>query len=209
MTTINSEVRDKLKDEAGYSDADIATMEKSSTLVNLLNKFKGTFELEDKYDGAYFVPHENKIVLGAPPYNDLVTLAHELGHATGSYQSSAPNAYATARDYAEARERGEGEAIAYQFKVGRELNPTYGDGYGFKAWYDNYINSTVEAYSKRLIPLLSTHSGKALYDAIGTLNAEMIASGGSGPIELTYGEDNILDYIATKKGLGDLNALNW
>lgn len=210
MYLINHATIEKLKN-AGYTDTDIESMHKSKTLVDLLNSFRGNIDYRPNYDGAYYL--NGTIVLGKSPYNKLSTLAHELGHAVGLYQAESPNSshfllfekYNTARDYANARERGEGEAIYYEVTVGEELE---GSQYlkESKMWYDNATSHAWENHSARIKPLMLNYSGEKLYEEIGKINAEMIASGGSGEIQLTYDETNIIDYLAVKRGLGNLNS---
>lgn len=73
-------------------------------------------------------------------------------------------------------------------------------------WYDNAISPTGESYLQRIKPLMLQYSGEKLYQELGKVNAEMVASGGTGNIQPTYDEGNIIAYLANKQGLGNLNA---
>jgi len=52
----------------------------------MMNTFKGKYNYVPDYKGAYYSAGSNSITMG-DGYTDILALAHELGHATGTYQN--------------------------------------------------------------------------------------------------------------------------
>lgn len=111
--------------ESGFNVQDI---EKSPTLVNLLNRFQGNL-LIDEQDTTVGVGAKKPTAI---PFILLkvikifLNIAHELGHATGQYQQinrDKNNLYQfdTPQAYGMARAKAEGEATYYEFLVAKEL----------------------------------------------------------------------------------------
>lgn len=209
MRILNKNVVELLM-QAGYKEADLDLVVKSNTLVDLLHSFRGKLYYDPSYNGAKY--SNGVITIGKPPYNNLPTLAHELGHATGSHQADAVNAnswlifdkYQNANEYSKARMRGEGEAIYYEMKVAQELGlPS--DKFA-SVWYGGDASPKNENFGQRILALMAQYpAGKELFDKIGEFNAIMLASG-QGGISLTYDELNKFFYLAQKDGLGNINA---
>lgn len=62
---------------------------KSPTLVTMLNNYKGSYVYDAPKTGAYYSSKDKSISIaqGYKGTNFDLALAHELGHATGQYQS--------------------------------------------------------------------------------------------------------------------------
>ena len=110
--------------ESGFNVQDI---EKSPTLVNLLNRFQGNLLIDeqDTTVGVGAKAYGNTIHI-AKSYKNFLNIAHELGHATGQYQQinrDKNNLYQfdTPQAYGMARAKAEGEATYYEFLVAKEL----------------------------------------------------------------------------------------
>ena len=110
--------------QSGFNVQDI---EKSPTLVNLLNRFQGNLLIDeqDTTVGVGAKAYGNTIHI-AKSYKNFLNIAHELGHATGQYQQinrDKDNLYQfdTPQAYGMARAKAEGEATYYEFLVAKEL----------------------------------------------------------------------------------------
>ncbi len=145
---------DKIREVATEFSLNETDIRNSATLVGLINSYNGAYVNDGSFNGGEY--GNGVITMGGQDYLNIETLAHELGHATGSYQASYPDSYATARDYADARERGEGEAIAIELKVMQKIDSSYIQNYGFPVWKDNAKQSSEEFYTDRVIGILST-----------------------------------------------------
>lgn len=200
-------IHDKKKLSAyGYTNTEIMEMEKSHTLIFLLNKYQGTIQkpIDKNYSGAYFDSSNNNIAM-SNDFKNATILAHELGHAVGKYQTN--SSYKTAQEYSNARVRGEGEAIYYEYLVGKELNSAYQKKAGI--WKDNAISGTSEDFSIKIQNIINEHIdymngnkviiSEELFNKIGKLNADMIPSGQkSQKVQLTYDESNKAWFLAVK-----------
>lgn len=110
--------------QSGFNVQDI---EKSPTLVNLLNRFQGNLLIDERDTtvGVGAKAYGNTIHI-AKSYKNFLNIAHELGHATGQYQQinrDKDNLYQfdTPQAYGMARAKAEGEATYYEFLVAKEL----------------------------------------------------------------------------------------
>lgn len=180
-----------------FSESDIRN---SPTLVDLLDNFSGTITNNPYYSGAYYNPKNHQIILSSA-YANLSTLAHELGHATGKFQPLGPTSYSSAKEYANARHKGEGEAIYYEVKVAQEL--------GLKVhtddtlWHDLKTQPEIEDNLTHILFLMAQYSGETLYEKIGELNKDMIPSGQIGT-PLTYNESNHFYYLSSNLNVSSL-----
>ncbi|MFW2177066.1 MULTISPECIES: hypothetical protein [unclassified Moraxella] len=177
--------------QAGFNPTDI---EKSPTLVNLLNRFTGTFIIGTIADGA--VAKGNTIYL-SKTYKNLITLAHELGHATGQYQQKQTlTQFDSPQDYTNARTLAEGEAMYYEFLVAKELGISH---LKKQAWLDN--QQTIQSLD--LYPLMEAIINANLSQAdtvtaFAKLNLDLIPSGQIHPPSYTYDEYNKLSFLNNK-----------
>lgn len=201
-------IKDKKKLSAyGYTNTEIVAMEKSHTLVSLLNNYQGTIQkpIDKNYSGAYFDSSSNNIAM-SNDFKNATILAHELGHAVGKYQAN--GSYKTAQSFSNARMRGEGEAIYYEYLVGKELS---GSSYNkFAAiWSDNALKASSENFVVKIQNIINEHTDFAngnkvflneeLFNKIGKLNADMVYSGQkSQKVQLTYDESNKAWFLAAK-----------
>lgn len=147
---LTSKIRDTLKEvfgEYGMTDKILNDIEKKSpTLVSLLNNSQAKFivNLNDvdshQENGIFGGQFGGKIEIGLKNDRDrsiqriLLLLAHELGHEQGKFQDKGLHlfhwytkkihGYQSAADFANAKVRGEAEAIFYESKVAAELGYT-------------------------------------------------------------------------------------
>lgn len=207
MSNINAAIRHKLTEAFGFDAQDFSYIESHSpTLVSLLNKYTGTFQLTYPGQGASFTPSMNKISMSIDYTGKsfLETLAHELGHATGSFQ--APN-HTNATLYSQSLTNGEGEAIYYEKVVGKELQDE--DNYLTAVWeygatemsYRN-LNDTIDAIitdgQGNVLPI-----SREIVESIGAYNGMMVPSGqsDSGNLVFTYDEYNKATFLYRNSNL--------
>ena len=210
MATIQRTTREILKNLFKYSDSLIVQIEqKSPTFVDLLNKFKGKYRYNNKNEsGAKHTGGSiNEIYIGGeytpnPPKSQISlhlspTLAHELGHANGRFQSKGfnqkeiserkPVTYKTAYEYSDSRLTGEGEALYYEYRVSKELGLTayWGTKFGVSA---GPMRKIIESGQNNAVAQPSLK----LFQAIGKFNGSMIPSGqpNGAKIKYTYDESN-------------------
>lgn len=105
--------------ELGFAKAELNRIKANDLLVRQVNEFAakgGNFGKTKQ--GAFYSPDKGDIFFQKnSPYTTYRVLAHELGHALGREQAKSADAYPTAKEYAEARSRGEAEAIYNEFLV--------------------------------------------------------------------------------------------
>lgn len=210
MATVQRTTREILKNLFKYSDSLIVQIEqKSPTFVDLLNKFKGKYRYNNKNEsGAKHTGGSiNEIYIGGeytlnPPKSQISlhlspTLAHELGHANGRFQSKGfnqkeiserkPVTYKTAYEYSDSRLTGEGEALYYEYRVSKELGLTayWGTKFGVSA---GPMRKIIESGQNNTVAQPSLK----LFQAIGKFNGSMIPSGqpNGAKIKYTYDESN-------------------
>lgn len=182
----------------------INTIQNSLELVSMLNLFnnrKGTFKWLKQGEGAHY-DGSNKLnpIIAISP-DDFsgdyfyLTLAHELGHATGLSQakyisnaeikSGIPKTYTHALTYSDTRRQGEGEAIFKEYVVAKELNMIQ----TFTNWKGTNITNILNDNST---------TKKQKIDAISKFNYYMKPSGqGSHSIIYTYDEKDIAWFMST------------
>lgn len=186
------------------------TIEKSPTLVNLLNQFTGEFKQID--NGAR---SDGVNVYLSKGYDKLSTLAHELTHSSGSHYQEALKrnltSYADALDYANSRAMGEGEALYYEFKVAQEL----GEQKITRpfVWENQQPVGVPKDLAPQIMTIIDTTAPlEQKISQLGDLNKDMIPSGMVNKAEEqtmsanrvyhipvpTYYEFNILKFLGNK-----------
>ena len=181
---------------AGFNAAEI---QKSPTLVMLLNRFTGTLEVDStKLPPAGGAATYGNTIHIAKGYKNFLNIAHELAHATGEYQQINHNKnnlaqFESPTDYAMARAKAEGEAIYYEFLVAKEL------GYSaFKkpVWHHTDVAPTNPDIYQAVDAIASAASSQAeKITALAALNQDMLPSGQLHRPLYTYGEYNTLVFL--------------
>ncbi|WP_238944976.1 calcium-binding protein [Vandammella animalimorsus] len=199
MATLNNQIKNKLEkfifecqSTAGCGlskntpEEIINEIEKSQTLVELLNKYSGNFSNQGRgadYDG------KEKIIRIDSLYDKdrfISALSHELGHALGKYQADwdvngneISYRNSNAETYSNARARGEGEAAYYEAIVSLELGkPLYTEIH-----YKNIRQIILDGDGKIIKPLT-----EEMANTIGSQNFDLRPSGINN--SLTYDQVN-------------------
>ena len=131
----------------GYNEYQLKLIDDSPTLLRLIDSYSGEYRKAIKGITGY--DRKNGIIYIEDGYINLLTLAHELGHATGSYQETP---YNSAESYAQSVIKKEGEALYYEIKVAKELQKSKNLNYKYyyndvyynpgNEWKDNAISVT-------------------------------------------------------------------
>lgn len=182
--------------QSGFSVEDI---EKSPTLVGLLNRFHGKLIIDnqDKGTGIGAKSYGNTIHI-SKSYNNFLNIAHELGHATGQYQQinrDSNNLYRfdNASNYAMARAKAEGEATYYEFLVAKELGYNH---FVKPLWLDNMSKPKDYDVFKQVDEIMSAeHTDNEKIMALAVLNQAMLPSGQVHTPLYTYDEYNTLVFL--------------
>lgn len=182
--------------DAGFS---ITEIEKSPTLVKLLNQFHGTLTIDHNqtlgFVGAKSVGNTIQIAHG---FKNLLVIAHELGHANGRYQqinADKNNLYRfdNPKDYGMARAIAEGEAMYYEFLVAKELGLVT-----FKKplWQDNEATpKDLDVFDYVNHIMLSPISEADKIHTLAILNQAILSSGQLHAPLYTYDEYNTLVFL--------------
>lgn len=204
--------------QSGFSVDDI---EKSPTLVDLLNRFQGTLIIDNQQSAVTGAKSYGNTIHISKGYKNLLNIAHELGHATGQYQqinSDKNNLYQfdNPSAYGMARAKAEGEATYYEFLVAKEL--------GYKRfvkplWLDNTASpQDIDVYNQVDELMNSPRSQDEKITALAVLNQAMLPSGQLHSPLYTYDEYNTLVFLNNRFPLSRIsqdynqvfgNALDW
>ncbi|WP_373740167.1 type I secretion protein [Neisseria sp.] len=159
----------------GFAKAELDRIKANDLLVQQVNEFAargGNFGKTDQ--GAFYHPGKGDIFFQRNAgYTTYRVLAHELGHALGREQAKAPSAYPTAKEYTEARSRGEAEAIYNEFRIIEHERKQHGKAVDTVITGNLYahIAGKSEADAKKLLGLYnkyamqpSTGKGETYYE---------------------------------------------
>lgn len=205
--------------QSGFSIEDI---EKSPTLVNLLNRFQGTLVI-DKQDATAGIGAKSygNIIHISKSYKNFLNIAHELGHATGQYQQinqDKNNLYQfnSPQSYGMARAKAEGEATYYEFLVAKEL------GYHQfvkPLWLDNTVKPQNKDVYQQVDELMNSGlSQDEKITVLAELNQSMLPSGQLHTPLYTYDEYNTLVFLNNRFAMSRISqdyqqafgkALDW
>ena len=190
------------------ADIYIRQIEKSPTLVNMLDQYAGEFDYNRELNGANYDRNINLITIGIDRLR-VLTLAHELAHALGKYQVKDHNGdgkfdqndHDSPHSFSAEYMDGEGEAIYRTFLVAEELGEKVEGG---RVWEDGKPipeeNNNRHEWIRSIIARYPNDE-RAIIRAIGLeLNSIMIASDQSyASAQFTYDEHNKFDYLTLHK----------
>ena len=213
---INDETFRKLFEEDFQISFEL--IQKSPTLIGMINTFKGKYNYVPGYKGAYYKAGSNSITMG-DGYTNILALAHELGHATGTYQNGVAlegdNNLLPSEKFALIYQQAEAEAMFYEYLVSKELAVNaktifeFGEK-GISVWKDNVDEANKDINGNKIDPKNEKQKVVDLFDnvlksssynnnreefdfsnvfkEVGKLNEDMIPSGQVEYPELTYNE---------------------
>lgn len=204
--------------QSGFS---VDAIEKSPTLVDLLNRFQGTLIIDNQQSAVTGAKSYGNTIHLSKGYKNFLNIAHELGHAMGQYQhinSDKNNLYQfdNPSAYGMARARAEGEATYYEFLVAKEL------GYNRfvkPLWLDNTAApQDIDVYQAVDDIMRSLRRYDEKITALASLNQAMLPSGQLHTPLYTYDEYNTLVFLNNRFPLSRIsqdynqafgNALDW
>lgn len=210
--TKNDVYGNKLIMELKYTYTDLQNINKSNTLVSLIKSFhtlnNPLYVYNSSYNGAYYDYNYNNsyqaIVVGTSKYHkSYKTLAHELGHAVGKFQTlDIEPTHQTAQAFSDARRIGEGEAIFYEFKVAHELEGKNFNSYNVPLWKKDKISSVNTELFNDINKIIGRNTvlTRDLAKKIGQFNYDMESSGQQGfsNLNLTYDEEDKAYFVLEK-----------
>lgn len=199
----------------------IQRIQQSPTLVNLLNTYKQKYVWLNAGSGSAFDGKDELKLDGAHLINInngqydafLTTLAHELGHATGVYQTFYIIGN-TPQEYSTKRMKGEGEAIYYEWLVGQELGlgtTKQAPHFNSLSWLDGSLSEAGKNYHTEIIAAFKNRhiikDKEKIVDDLAKLNATMIGSGmRNSQARFTYDEANKWGFITNRKDMYNFQA---